>query len=105
MRMHLLGLRVTAGASGMKVGAGTARRTCDRSRRLLCGGESGTFRLQSLQGGGGDLFISGYLVRSGPDAARCSTQKRANRRAPQDALKLPLPKGRAVLDRNLTLTH
>ena len=64
MRMHLLGLRYRRGVrneSGCRV---LARRTRDRSRRssLLRGGEPGTLRLQSLQGGAGDLLIGGHLV-------------------------------------------
>ena len=66
MRMHLLGLRYRRGVrneSGCRVLA-RCRRTRDRSRRsgLLCGGEPGTLRLQSLQGGAGDLLIGGHLV-------------------------------------------
>ena len=105
MRMHLLGLRYRRGVrneSGCRV---LARRTRDRSRRLLCGGESGTLRLQSLQGGAGDLLISGYLVvvrarmrlgvvlksaRTGGRLRMC--RSRRDRR------------GGLVLDRNLALT-
>ena len=64
MRMHLLSLRYRRGVrneSGCRVLA-RRRRTRNRSSRLLRGGESGTLRLQSLQGGAGDLLISGYLV-------------------------------------------
>ena len=66
MRMHLLGLRYRRGLrneSGCRVLA-RCRRTRDRSRRsgLLRGGEPGTLRLQSLQGGASDLLISGHLV-------------------------------------------
>ena len=58
MRMHLLGLwhrRGVRNESGCRV---LAR----RRRGLLCGGKSGTLRLQSLQGGAGDLLIGGHLI-------------------------------------------
>ena len=66
MRMHLLDLRYRRGVrneSGCRVLA-RRRRTRNRSCRsgLLRGGESGTLRLQSLQGGAGDLLIGGHLI-------------------------------------------
>ena len=107
MRMHLLGLRYRRGVrneSGCRVLA-RRRRTRNRSSRLLRGGESGTLRLQSLQGGAGDLLIGGHLVvvrtrmrlgvvlkstRTGGHLRMC--RSRRDRR------------GGLVLDRHLTLT-
>ena len=67
MRMHLLSLRYRRGIRnerGRRRVFARRRRTRSRSSRsgLLCGGEPGALRLQCVQGGAGDLLISGHLV-------------------------------------------